>query len=63
MIKSVTQANALEEGNGSLLSLLVVVSSEEDHWQLYVLKGAHCREQVECLEDEADMSQTQARQE
>ena len=59
MIEAVAQADALEQGDGPLAALFVVVATQEDHGKLHVFEGAHCRQQVESLEDEADVAQTQ----
>ena len=39
------------------------MASQKNHGQLNVLQGAHRGQKVECLEDEADMSQSQTGEE
>ena len=63
MIEPVSEADALQQCNSSLSPLLVVVSTKQDHGQFDVLEGTHRRQQVERLEDEANVPQTQTREE
>ena len=63
VIKSIAETNTLQEGDGSLSALLIVVATEEDHWEFNVFQSTHGGEKVESLEDEADMTETKTGEE
>ena len=59
MVKTISEADALEQSNSSLSALFVIVTTEKNHRQLNVLKSAHGGKQVESLEHEANVTKTQ----
>ena len=56
-------ATIFGELHGSLSSVFVRVGTKQDHWKFHIFQGRHGCQEIESLEDEANMLQSETWQE